>query len=177
MEGRAAGFREQTRPPIRVPFSEQHDHPDRFGEMNMPVTYRIDQANQIIYTRCTSPLTLEEVIGHFRELERDPKCPDRLDVLLDLTKQVTIPEKENLHEVAGEIWRVQPRVRFDICAVVAPTNALYGMLRMFEVFAERYFSETCVFRTRTEAEAWLVSRRQAISTTAVKAAGKQEQAK
>ncbi len=126
----------------------------------MPVTYRINKRDGIIYTRCSGQVTLEEVIGHFRELERDPDCPERLDVLLDLTKQVTIPGKDNLHDVANEIWRVQPRVQFGICAIVARTHALFGMLRMFEVFVERYFAATGVFRTKREAETWLLARRQ-----------------
>ena len=125
----------------------------------MPVTYRIDKINRVIYTRCIGDVTLAEVIDHFRQLERDPKCPDRLDVLLDLAKQVTIPEKENLQDVASEIWRVKPRVQFGICAIVARTDTLYGMLRMFEVFVERYFGETFVFRTKRQALAWLGSRR------------------
>jgi hypothetical protein len=125
----------------------------------MPVTYRIDKDNGIIHTQCTGLVTLEEVIEHFRVLERDPDCPDRLDVLLDLTKQTSVPMKENLHEVVLEIERVQARVRFDVCAIVAPTDALFGMIRMFEVFVERYFRESRVFRRERDAEAWLAERR------------------
>jgi len=130
----------------------------------MPVKYRIDKILGVIYTRCTGLVKLEEVIGHFRELEQDPNCPDRLDVLLDLTGQMTIPAKENLQEVAAAIWRVRHRVQFGACAIVARTDALFGMLRMFEVYAERYFDETCVFRTKVEAEAWLTSRRKTTSS-------------
>jgi hypothetical protein len=127
----------------------------------MPVTYRIDRVHQIIYTRCVGQVTVEEVLAHFRELEQDPKCPPHLDVLLDLARQVTIPKRENLQEVAIAIWRVQHRVQFGVCAIVARTLALYGMLRMFEVLAARYFGETSVFRTKKAAQAWLASRRNA----------------
>src|SRR5262245_1437112 len=125
----------------------------------MPVTYRIDKDKGLIHTQCVGAVTLEEVIGHFRALEQDPLCPPRLDVLLDLSKQTTIPMNENLQEVAIEIERVRPRVQFGICAIIAGTDALFGMIRMFEVFAERYFRESCVFRVQSEAKAWLVSRR------------------
>jgi hypothetical protein len=102
-------------------------------------------------------VTIEEVIDHFRVLERDPDCPDHLDVLLDLTEETSIPEKQNLQAVTSEILRIQDRVHFNSCAIVARTDALFGMLRMFEVFAERCFDRSYVFRTLSEAEAWLVS--------------------
>jgi hypothetical protein len=104
-------------------------------------------------------VTIEEVIDHFHELENDPDCPDRVNVLLDLSDETSIPTKDNLTDVASEISRIRGRVQFGSCAVVACTDALYGMLRMFEMFAEQYFRESCVFRTKRDAEVWLASRR------------------
>jgi hypothetical protein len=123
----------------------------------MPVKYKIDKANRIIRTRCIGQVTIEEVVDHFRLLERDPDCPDRVDVLLDLSKQTSIPEKANLQRVAEEIRRIRGRVQFGLCAIVACTDALFGMIRMLEVFAEQYFRESFVFRTADEAEVWLAS--------------------
>jgi hypothetical protein len=130
----------------------------------MPVTYQIDKVNGIIRTTCAGPVTIEEVIDHFRVLEQDPDCPDQVDVLLDLSRQTSIPKMENLRDVVGEIKRIRGRVHFGLCAIAAPTDALFGMLRMFEVFAEQYFRESHVFRTVSEAEAWLASRHPTIST-------------
>jgi hypothetical protein len=124
----------------------------------MPVIYEIDRDNRIIRTKCIGPVTIEEVIDHFRTLERDPNCPDYLDVLLDVSEETTIPTKEELEEVTRAIHKVRGRVRFGACAIVAFQDALFGMLRMWEVFAEQYFRETYVFRTKEEAEAWLASR-------------------
>ena len=123
----------------------------------MPVKYQIDKVNRIIRTRCIGPVTIEEVVGHFRALERDPDCPDRMNVLLDLREETSVPKKENLEEVTREIRRIRGRVHFGTCAIVACTDAPFGMLRMFEVFAEEYFRESRVFRTASEAEAWLAS--------------------
>ena len=125
----------------------------------MPVTYRIDKTNGIIYTHCIGEVTLREVIDHFRTLENDPECPDRLDVLLDLTQQTTLPRTEELQEVAVEISRVRGRVQFGACAIIVTNQALFGMLRMFEVFVEQHFRESYVFRTTHEAETWLASKR------------------
>lgn len=123
----------------------------------MPVQYQIDKANRIIRTRCTGMVTIEEVLDHFRVLERDPECPDRVDVLLDLREETSIPERANLQKITDEIRRIRGRVQFGTCAIVACTDALFGMLRMFEVFAEQCFRKSCVFRTADEAEIWLAS--------------------
>jgi hypothetical protein len=134
----------------------------------MPVVYEIDRDNRIIRTKCIGPVGIEEVLDHFRTLAGDPNCPDNLDVLLDLSEQTTIPTKENLEEVTRAVHNVRCTVRFGSCAIVARQDALFGMLRMWEVFAEPYFRETYVFRTNQEAEEWLASRRHNPGPSAVR---------
>lgn len=112
--------------------------------------------NRFIRTRCAGAVTVGEVTDHFRVLERDPDCPDQLDVLLDLSEVTSIPDHpENLRDVTRAISRIRGRVRFGACAIVACTDVLFGMLRMFEVFAEQRFRVSCVFRTASQAEVWL----------------------
>jgi hypothetical protein len=98
------------------------------------------------------------VLNHFRQLAADPNRPDRLDVLLDLSDQTSLPRASQLREVADAIRRVREQVQFGSVAVVARTNALYGMLRMFEVFTEHLFGEASVFRSVEQAEIWLAAR-------------------
>jgi hypothetical protein len=123
----------------------------------MPITYEIDKSHRIIRTSCAGAVTIDEVIDHFHVLEQDPDCPDRANVLLDVCEETSVPTSDNLRQVTFEINRISKRVQFDTCAVVACTDELYGMLRMFQVFTESYFRETYVFRTTGEAEAWLAS--------------------
>lgn len=125
----------------------------------MPLTYSIDTNARLIRTTCAGNLTLEEVINHFQELQRDPNCPNRLDVLLDLTDVTSLPESRQLGAVALELKKTLEKVRFDVCAIVAQRDALFGMLRMFEVMVEKYFRATHVFRVRAEAEAWLAAQK------------------
>ena len=121
----------------------------------MPVTYQIDAVRGLIRTRCFGNLKFDEVLGHFRELEQDPGCPPHLDVLLDLTEVSSLPESRQLQSVAFEIRRIRDKVQFGMCAVIAPTDALFGMLRVFEVMAQDYFLAIAVLRSSSEAEAWL----------------------
>jgi hypothetical protein len=124
----------------------------------MPIQYRIDQATRTIYTRCYGPVTLAEVIDHFRELAADPECPSYLDVMLEWTDTSIVPLSRELREVARHIALLRDRVRFGAFAVVAGKTVLFGMSRMFLVFADGLFDETAVFRTAAEAEVWLSAR-------------------
>lgn len=121
----------------------------------MPVTYTIDKQRRLITTRCIGDVTLDEVIGHFDELVADPDCPDRLDVLLDLSEQTSIPASSQLRLVTRKIEDVSSRVRFGRCAIVAPTDALFGMTRVFETLTEEQFGSVRVFRLMDEARVWI----------------------
>jgi hypothetical protein len=123
----------------------------------VPVVYEIDRVNKIIHTRCVGPVTLEEVVDHFRTLVQDPDCPECLDVLLDLSEETSIPTKQELEEVTRALRTARRSVHFGFCAIVAVRDALFGMARMWEVFAEHYFDGTYVFRSMKEAEVWLAS--------------------
>ena len=85
----------------------------------MPVTYQFDADKRTVRTKCLGTVTLEEVIDHFRALEEDSECPDRLDVLLDLTEVDSVPETRQISTVINEIKRVRGRVRFGACAIAA----------------------------------------------------------
>lgn len=125
----------------------------------MPVSYVIDPQEKLIRTRCIGNVLVGEVINHFRTLEQDPNCPDCLDVFLDLSKTTSLPFTAEITAVAQEINRVRNKVRFGACAVVASSDALFGMMRMFAVLAGAYFSEIRVFRGTGEAETWLSTHR------------------
>jgi len=121
----------------------------------MSVTYQLNQEARFIETQCTGDVTLEEVLGHFLELEADPSLPDRLDVFLDLDKMTSLPESDQLRDVARAVDRLRAKVEWGSCAILATRDGVFGISRMFEVFAEGLFARTCVFRTREEAERWL----------------------
>jgi hypothetical protein len=101
------------------------------------------------------------VIHHFRTLKDDPACSGRLDVLLDVSDADSLPAATQLGAVATELAVVRAKVQFGSCAVVATRDAMFGMMRMFEVLAARYFEAIHVFRSSAEAEAWLLARREA----------------
>jgi hypothetical protein len=121
----------------------------------MSVTYQLNRKAGFIETQCTGDVTFEEVMGHFRELESDPLLPERLDVFLDLDKMTSVPGSDQLREVAGAVDRLRAKVEWRSCAILASSDAIFGISRMFEVFADGLFARTRVFRRREEAERWL----------------------
>jgi hypothetical protein len=101
----------------------------------MPVSYEIDRKRNRIATRCVGDTTLSEVLEHFDVLERDGQRPPHLDVLLDLTEQTNLPTAQQVQAAASRIGMAKWVIDFRACAIVVNRDALFGMLRMFEVFA------------------------------------------
>jgi len=128
----------------------------------MPVTYHIDTARKIIRTTCSSPVQFEEVIEHFQTLKKDPACIGQLDVVLDVSEADALPDSSQLGSVKAELAGIREHVEFGVCAIVASRDAMFGMMRMFEVFAGPYFRAIRVFRESGEAEKWLASQRAAL---------------
>jgi hypothetical protein len=126
----------------------------------MPIEYHIDPQTSAIRTTCTGFVTVAEVLDHFDILERDPQCPPRLDVLLDLTEVTSFPKSHQIWAAAKRVSRVE-RVAFRLCAVATASSMLFGMLRMFEIFTSSYFEELRVFRDLAQAETWLQVEQQA----------------
>jgi len=124
----------------------------------MPITYRIDTEKAIIRTQNIGDVTLGEVSSFFQDLARDPDCPDRVSVLFDLTKQTWVPRSDDLRAATSKISNIRGMVQFEACAIVASTDVLFGMSRMFQVFAEDSFREVGVFRSSADAEEWLANR-------------------
>jgi len=123
----------------------------------MPVIYKIDAARRLIHTTCSRPLMFTEVIEHFRTLKEDPACTGHLDVLLDVSEVDALPDSSQFGPVSAELDAVRAKVQFGLCAIIATRDAMFGMMRMFEVAAAPYFRAMRVFRRAAEAQAWLVS--------------------
>lgn len=123
----------------------------------MPVTYTIDAASKLIRTACSGPITLADVMEHFRQLKGDPACVGYFDVLLDLREADSLPESDQLRAVNSQLRAIRVEVEFGMCAIVVNRDAMFGMMRMFGIFAERNFRAIRVFREATEAEVWLTS--------------------
>jgi hypothetical protein len=125
----------------------------------MPVHYTLDTQARLVRTLSIGNVTLDEVLEHLRELENDPNSCGNIDVFLDLSQITSLPLGFQIAAVAAQLRKVHEKVRFNACAVVAQRDALYGMMRVFQVMAEPYFRAIRVFRVSAEAETWLAAER------------------
>jgi hypothetical protein len=123
----------------------------------VPITYKIDADKSTIRTKAVGHVTLQEVISHFRTLAQDSQRPERTDVFLDLSEMESLLSTPEMFTVVDELKGIRGRVQFNKCAILTSRDALFGMMRMFEVPAEESFRVTRTFRIATEAEAWLVT--------------------
>jgi hypothetical protein len=124
----------------------------------VPVIYKIEADKRTIRTKCIGSVTLDEVVKHFRTLQQDSDCPDFLNVFLDLSEVDSLPDTGQISTVIDEVKKLRRgRVSFGACAILATRDAVFGMMRVFEVMGEDYFRVIRTFRTANEAEAWLVS--------------------
>lgn len=121
----------------------------------MPVTYELDRDAGYIETRCAGEVTMQEVLGHFAELEADPTLPERLDVFLDLDDMDNLPQSGQMQSAALAAGRLKTKLEWGSCAILASRDGIFGIARMFESFADGRFGDTRVFRDRDEAEAWM----------------------
>jgi hypothetical protein len=132
----------------------------------VPIHYVIAPGARTIRTKCVGPLTLPEVIDHFQTLAIDPQCADGLNVFLDLSEVSTLPNGREILAVVTELKRIRTKTRFNACAILAPGNALFGMMRVFEAQAEEFFRITHTFRTATDAETWFALQTRHVDTPA-----------
>jgi hypothetical protein len=121
----------------------------------MSVTFSIDMRASLIRTIGSGNVTLAEIDAHFSHLSRVWPRGAKLDVLLDLSECTALPEISQLRAVVSRIQVFGGRKRFGVCAIVASRGLLYGLMRVFELLADRRFVAVRVFRNQPSAMVWL----------------------
>jgi hypothetical protein len=118
----------------------------------MSVRYTIDVSRGVVtavFERRLADEDVQELIG---QLLRDPDFRPSQDQLVDTTEvtdiQLTSASVLRLAETGDPSFTGRR-------AIVAPSPAVFGMSRMFEMYRDSGSSRLQVFRTRKEALEWL----------------------
>ncbi len=122
----------------------------------MPITYRIDERQRLVVTTIKGRIDEAEIRAHAAASARDPRvhaCPIALvEILADVETAVG-------SNVVSELSMTSPTLDEPTgqrIAVVALTDATYGLARVFQGFRMGTGGGAVqVFRTRAEALAWL----------------------
>jgi hypothetical protein len=120
----------------------------------LTITYRIE--GDLLLTRIEGPTGYEDVRRYLDTLFADPRYMTGMSGLIDCRGVKSLFTVADLRKLAADIkHRPELRARSK-SAVIASSNLVYGLLRMYEVFSEGDPVEMRVFRKPEEAMAWLL---------------------
>jgi hypothetical protein len=118
----------------------------------MPASYAIDPEQKLVLSRIWGTPTEEEILDHGCRLRADPCFRPDFRQLLDMSelKQIQISH-EKVRQAARDQF-FSPGVRR---ALVAQSDAVFGMARMYAIASEGEGQTIEVFRDCSEAKVWL----------------------
>ncbi len=122
----------------------------------MPITYRIDESQQLVVTNVVGRISEAELRAHAAAAARDPRVQACVRAIVDISGvgRAFVRHQSDLRsrdDGAGTGGSVGRRV-----ALIAPSDTSYGLARVFQGFREGIGGgDVQVFRTRPEGEVWL----------------------
>jgi hypothetical protein len=126
----------------------------------MPVEYRIDPVQRIVYVTPRGTLTAPELLAYQKEVWSRPDVAG-FSELVDMREvgKIDYESPERVREVAGFAATMDPPQGGTKLAMVATHDAHFGLARMYQSFREanpRSTREVRTFRSMEQAMAWLL---------------------
>lgn len=122
----------------------------------MPISYRFEDG--ILRTTIEGETGFEDVKRYLDTLLADPAFVPGMPGLIDCRKVKSLFSIRDLRRTAADT-KDRPAMKVPgRAAVIASSNLIYGLLRMYEVFSEGQATRIRVFRQPEEALAWLMER-------------------
>ena len=121
----------------------------------MPVAFEISAPSEIFVT-AEGDVTFAEVAVLLDELIDDPRIASGTGILVDCRKVIGAPSTPELRIIARDLAPLRDR-GVNRIAVCADSMFVYGIARMFAVFAELIGIHVAAFRDMDAAKRWLDS--------------------
>ena len=122
----------------------------------MAVVYQIIDRLKLVYARLIGTVDFDALARHFTELHQDARYIPPMKKLVDCRLcddyRVTTAEEQKLASLKEGY---ADKFHHERCAIVAPSNLLYGANRAFQEQSFDSVIDTMVFRNITDAVAWL----------------------
>ena len=119
----------------------------------MAITYRFE--GEFLYTTIEGETSYEAVKAYLDELVVEPRFRPGMPGIIDCRRVTSLFSILDLRRTAADA-RTRPQMQVPgRAAVLASSNLIYGLLRMYEVFNEGNPSEIRVFREPDKAMEWL----------------------
>jgi hypothetical protein len=118
----------------------------------MPASYTIDPERKLVVTRIWGAATEDEIVDHGQRLRNDPLFRPDFRQLVDMSELTEIRVGSGMIRDASRNQFFSPGARR---ALVANSDAAFGMARMYAIASEDAGQTIEVFRDIRAAEAWL----------------------
>ena len=118
----------------------------------MPVVYKIDPSNRIVFTRGFGVVADEELLLHNIDLKADPGFDPTFNQLVDFTEAKDV---DILFETIQNIARKRIFALSSRRAIVVNTSLKFGFARMFQNLRMPEDENIRVFWNLAEARQWL----------------------
>jgi hypothetical protein len=123
------------------------------GGEPVSITYRFE--GDLLFTTIEGTTSYEDVKAYLDELVLDPRFRPGMPGVVDCRRVKSLFSIRDLRRTAADA-RARPQMQVPgRSAVLASSNIVYGLLRMYEVFNEGNPSEIRVFREPGPAMKWL----------------------
>jgi hypothetical protein len=116
------------------------------------MSYKIDRALRVVRSRGWGTLTTRDLQDYTSRLLADPVFDPDYRSLADLSEVTRVDIDQVALSQAAWMPSFTPGTRR---AIIAPSDLVYGLARMFATHSERFDQVVHVFRHRADAEAWL----------------------
>jgi hypothetical protein len=119
----------------------------------VPITFQFD--NGILFSTIDGETGFDDVASYLDRLLVDPAFVPGMPGVIDCRTVKSLFSISDLRRMAADV-RQRPQLQAPgRAAVLASSNLVYGLLRMYEVFSDGDPVEIRVFRRPEEAMAWL----------------------
>lgn len=119
----------------------------------MPIKYRVDKKNQLLSAIMTGNVSSLEMLSYLRQIHSEPESEyfDRLVTLEDIKDFMSGQQIGNVALYENKLFRhTDNRI-----ALVASSDAEYGLSRQYQLYRDYPPDKLKVFRVRKDATDWL----------------------
>lgn len=122
----------------------------------MPISYRIDLRQNVIWTIVTGILTDGELLEHKQKIVKDPDFRPGMRELSDARNVERLDiTSEGVQRFVAQDADDALLLRNHRIAIVAQEDVVFGMARMYGMMTEKYLGDVMVFRDMKDAMNWI----------------------
>lgn len=122
----------------------------------MPIIYRIIPEQKISYIKAWGKISVDEIILEGARMFSEKEWENGFNILCDYREIIEVISKsEDIMEIVEHDKKNEPIFNKSKCAIVAKSDLIFGLSRMWEILSEDTKLTKMVFRDIKDAKRWL----------------------